>query len=78
MVWPAASPDLNPIENYWSIIKRDVYANGRQYTSKAALWEAITDAARAVPPATIKKLTASMSSRLFEVIRANGSLIKKY
>jgi len=78
MVWPASSPDLNPIENYWSIIKRDVYANGRQFTSKEALWEAISDAARAVPPETIKKLTDSMSSRLFEVIRTNGRHIKKY
>ena len=78
IVWPAASPDLNPIENYWSIIKRHVYANGRQYTSKGALWEAIIDAAMAVPPETINKFTASMSSRLFEVIRTNSSHMKKY
>ena len=25
MTWPPASPDLNPIENYWSLLKRELY-----------------------------------------------------
>lgn len=41
MVWPPNSPDLNPIENFWSIVKQKVYKNGRQYSSKDGLWAAI-------------------------------------
>ena len=37
MIWPSNSPDLNPIENLWSIVNRRVYADGRQYSSKDAL-----------------------------------------
>lgn len=77
MVWPPCSPDLNPIENFWSIIKRDVYADGRQFTSKLALWEAIDVAAKAVPPSAIKKLTDSMNSRLFDVIKFKGGHVGK-
>ncbi|POM80884.1 Transposase [Phytophthora palmivora] len=31
MVWPARSPDCNPIENVWSVLAARVYAHGRQY-----------------------------------------------
>ena len=77
MRWPPCSPDLNPIENFWAIIKRDVYADGRQFTSKIVLWEAINTAARAVPRATIKKLTDSMSKRPFYVINLHGAHVGK-
>ncbi|KAG3071247.1 hypothetical protein PI124_g16695 [Phytophthora idaei] len=30
--WPARSPDLNPIENFWSIRRWRVYANGKKNT----------------------------------------------
>ena len=69
--------DLNPIENFWSIIKRDVYANEHQFTSKIILWEAINTAAKAVRHATIKKLTDSMTRRFLYVIKRNGAYVGK-
>ena len=46
MIWPPVSPDLNPIENYWSILKRHTYSGGRQYNSKDELWDGICKAVK--------------------------------
>ena len=48
MLWPACSPDLNPIENFWSILKRKIYEDDKQYSSKNCLWEAIQSFVAAV------------------------------
>jgi hypothetical protein len=77
MAWPACSPDLNPIENLWSIIKRKVYADVRQFSSKEDLWVAIQEAATSVEPATIKTLTESVNDRQFQVIQKHGAYIGK-
>jgi transposase len=31
MKLPALSPDLNPIENVWRVLAREVYKEGKQY-----------------------------------------------
>ena len=68
MEWPACSPNLNPIENLWSILKREVYAGGKQYSSKEDLWNAIKTTAKGISSDTIKKLTSSMDRRLLSVV----------
>jgi hypothetical protein len=77
MVWPPNSPDLNPIENLWSIIKRHVYGNGRQYSSKDDLWMVIKESAATIPKSTIEKLTDSVNDRLFEDIKRHGAHVNK-
>lgn len=77
MIWLPSSPDLNPIENLWEIIKQKVYANGHQYKSKLILGEAINTASRAIPPATTKKLTDSISTRHFDVIQFHDVQVGK-
>ena len=37
MDWMSCSPDLNPIENIWAILARQVYADGRQFNNRAEL-----------------------------------------
>ena len=47
--WLTVSPNNNPRENLYSIIKINVYENGNQYSSKGDLWEPIRMAARYYP-----------------------------
>ena len=66
-------PGLNPIANYWSIVKRKVYSAGKKYHTKDDLWETIVTATK---EDEIKKLTSLMNRRLFSVISNGGSYVK--
>jgi hypothetical protein len=70
--WPSKYPDLNPIENLWSIMSRKVYANGRQFNSvpdlKAMLFKAWDD----IPLALLQSLIKSMPRRCVEVLDKKG------
>jgi transposase len=74
--WPGNSPDLNPIENCWSHMKRKLKDNGN-ITSLPKLIEAIklmwvTD----MPLNYFQKLSSSMPKRLKEVILQKGEMTK--
>ncbi|GFS65905.1 transposable element Tcb2 transposase [Trichonephila clavipes] len=43
LVWPARSPDLNPIENVWDALGRQVAGRNYPPTNKNALIRALTD-----------------------------------
>lgn len=70
MVWPPSSPDLNPTENFWSLLKRNIYADRRQYTSKNQLWNAIISSASDIMDSDhdIQNLNNSVDDRIIEVI----------
>ena len=53
MQWPASNPDLNPLENVWSIFKRKLYEGEKQYRNKLDLWEAIKSIFAEVAPEKI-------------------------
>ncbi|KAL6468680.1 hypothetical protein MHYP_G00222040 [Metynnis hypsauchen] len=76
MVWPPCSPDLNPIENLWSIIKRSVYDGGRQFTSKQQLWEGILSSCKTVEADTIQNLTNSVDERVQKLLSNKGSYVQ--
>ncbi len=75
MVWPPSSPDLNPIENLWRILKRKIYEGGRQLASKQQLWEAILTSCKEIQAETLQKLTSSMNARIVKVISKKGSYV---
>ena len=77
MMWPPSSPDLNPIENLWAILKMEIYKNGRQYERKPDLWNAIVDEVNNLNPQTVKKLTSSVDQRLYDVVFNKGGYINK-
>jgi len=76
MVWPALSPDLNPIENVWGWLARTVYENGRQFNNKAELREAIQKAWKELDQTKVQDLIDKMPNRMFDVIRNCGSWTK--
>jgi transposase len=76
MEWPPCSPDLNPIENLWSIIKRKIYANAKQFRSKDKLWNEIQVAGKDISADEVSKVTSSMDRRLIAVVANRGANIK--
>ena len=64
--WPGNSPDLNPIENLWSIMESKLYERGN-YQTIDDLIENIKDVWQNIPVATLQKLSRSMQKRLKQV-----------
>ena len=74
--WPAYSPDLNPIENLWSYIVRNIYADGKVYDDVDELWEAIQQCWESIPQKIIKALVKSMPKRTINLLENGGRSLK--
>ena len=74
--WPSKSPDLNPVENLWGILVRQVYGHGKQYSSVAELKAAIQRAWPNISLETLRTLINSMKNRIFQVILGQGAMTK--
>uniref|UniRef100_A0AAY4AQK9 Huntingtin n=1 Tax=Denticeps clupeoides TaxID=299321 RepID=A0AAY4AQK9_9TELE len=69
------TPPGPAVKNLWSIIKCEIYKEGKQYTSLNSVWEAVVAAARNVDGEQIKTLTESMDGRLLSVLAKKGGYI---
>lgn len=71
--WPARSSDINPIENFWVILARDVYTNSCQFNYRDHLCEAILAFWDCIEPYILVRLADSMKDRFLTVIEKNGA-----
>ncbi len=76
MVWPAQSPDLNPIEHLWVDLKKSLKKYPRPAKGVHELWERVVVEWNKIPPGTCENLVESMPRRVQAVIKAKGGHTK--
>ena len=70
--WPAQSPDLNPIEHLWAILKRRLNQYDRPPSGMLELWERIEVEWDKIDKDICQNLVRSMPKRIKAVIKAKG------
>jgi transposase len=71
LVWPANSPDLNPIENIWMILKDGVQKKHRPKDLED-MWSSVEAEWIAIPYSKLESLVVSMPTRIEAVLAARG------
>lgn len=80
MIWPPYSPDLNPIEHIWPILKENMHQHypelahmkGGPKKVKKELEKALIHCWDLIEPSVFENLARTMPNRVRAVIEANG------
>ncbi|GFW53401.1 transposable element Tc3 transposase [Trichonephila clavipes] len=75
LVWPARSPDLNPIENVWGALGRQVAGRNYPPTNKNTLIRALTEEWDKLPQQLLDNVVQSMVRRVECCITLHGGHI---
>ena len=75
MEWPPNSPDLNPIENLWKLVK-DLLRHHNRPRNKQEMMQTIEAVWNEVSMEQLQTLIASMPKRIKAVIAAQGGSTK--
>ncbi|GFW70694.1 transposable element Tcb2 transposase [Trichonephila clavipes] len=75
LVWPARSPDLNPIENVWDALGRQVAGRNYTPTNKNTLIRALTEEWDKLPQQLLDNVVQSMVRRVECCITLHGGHI---
>ncbi|GFU82607.1 transposable element Tcb2 transposase [Trichonephila clavipes] len=75
LVWPARSPDLNPIENVWDALGRQVAGRNYPPTNKNTLIRALTEERDKLPQQLLDNVGQSMVRRVECCITLHGGHI---
>ena len=76
MLWPAHSPDLNPIEHLWNHLKRRLAGYEEEAKGMLELWERVQVEWDKIEPEVCQILIESMPRRMEAVIKAKGGYTK--
>ncbi|GFX95907.1 DDE_3 domain-containing protein [Trichonephila clavipes] len=75
LLWPARSPDLNPIENEWDALGRQVAGRNYPPTHKNTLIRALTEEWDKLPQQLLDNVVQSMVRRVECCIALHGGHI---
>jgi transposase len=74
-VWPGNSPDLNPLENLWSILKDSAHKPPYP-TTKQELFKRFQNEWRNIPGTVLENLAQSLKTRIKEMLNNSGGHTK--
>lgn len=73
--WTPKSPDLNPIENIWGVLARDIYRDMSQFRSIADLNECTVEEWANMNLQELQNLSLSLPRRCAKILRHHGNSI---